>query len=1152
MNIVSIFRKCNNWQDFRDQLRLLTEKQKGDCFEALTKYYLQLHPKYVTLLKNVWQLQEVPPSVKKDLNLPGPDEGIDLIAETKYGKYWAVQCKYRDDQNTSLSRKELSTFTDLSFNICKHIELGLVCTNADRFSHKLTLYGERLSFCTGDVWRALDGEFFGRLHRLLIGKIALLRPIKPLEHQKRAIQNAFNHFIEEKELRGKLISPCGTGKSLTAYWIAEKIGARRILVAVPSLALVRQTLQVWTRESVANKLNIHWIAVCSDETVGDIERNDVAVLTQDLGIRVHTDPDEIAEWLKSRKKDITVVFTTYQSGQATAEAARKSKTVFDVGIFDEAHKTVGKKDNLFSYLLNDENIPIKKCVFMTATERHYRGQSDDVVSMDDPEIYGDTFELLSFKKALESRQPILSDYKIVTISVTRDEIASLIKENLLVKPDRGRWDAEVEAEMLASVIALRKAMRKYPIRHAVSFHSSIARAKAFRYVQDFFSETFPMYGKLETFHVSGKTPTAVRSHELDEFAQAERGLVTNARCLTEGVDVPNIDCVLFADPRKSTIDIVQAVGRALRIYEGKQLGYVIVPVLLDNDINSIQSRQSKAFESILMVLRALAANDERIIEYFRTVSQGRKWTGGTIPVDIDIQEGLVIDTDEFINSIKLQFWSRLAKLSWRPFEEARAFVYNLGLMSKNEWQSYCKGKLLGKGKKPEDIPFKPQRTYKDEGWINWGDWLGTYTIAPFLRQYRPFKEARAFVHKLQLKSEIEWEKYCKGDVRGKGKKPDDIPVKPFRTYKNKGWISMGDWLGTGTVAPQLRKFRPFKQARAFVHKLRLKSQTEWRKYCRWGLPGKGKKPDDIPADPHRVYYDQGWIGYGDWLGTGSIANFRRQYRPFKEARAFVHSLGLRSQNEWRKHCRGELQGKKPIDIPTNPHRTYKDKGWINWGDWVGTGIIAPFLRQYSLFEKARLFVHSLSLKSQNEWFKYCKGEIPEKGMKPDDIPSNPQTIYKEKGWINWGNWLGTGSIASYLRVYRPFKEAREFVRSLCLKSKAEWYSYCKGELKDKGEKPEDIPANPHTTYKDKGWISMGDWLGTGTIAPQLKEYRPFEKARAFVHGLYLKNINEWKKYCKGEISGMKKKPDDIPFTPDGVYRNKGWIRWPDWLGKVKN
>lgn len=741
MHIVGILRKCNNWQEFREQLHSLKEKQKGDCFETLTKHFLQLHPEYVTLLSNVWHLEEVPPRIRKYLNLPQPDEGIDLIAETRDDKYWAIQCKYRDDESTSLSRRELSTFTDLSFNICKYIELGLVCTNADRFSHKLTLYGERLSFCSGEVWHALDEEFFKRLHELLVGKVVPIKPVKPLTHQVSAIQNAFEHFIHKNNGRGKLISPCGTGKSLTGYWISEKLGGKKILVAVPSLALIRQTLQVWTRESVANKKDMHWIAVCSDESVGDIDRDDIAILTQDLGIRVHTDPDEVANWLQGREKDTTVVFTTYQSGKATAEAAKKSNNTFDVGIFDEAHKTVGKKDSLFSYLLHDKNIRIKKRIFMTATERHYRGQSNDIVSMDNPEVYGDTFELLSFKKALETKPPILSDYKIVTISVTREEIASLIKENLLIRPDKGRWDEEVEAEMLAAVVALRKAMRKYPIRHAVSFHSSIARAKAFKYTQDTFSQAFPQYGKLETFHVSGKSPTSVRSRELDEFAKAEQSLVTNARCLTEGVDVPNIDCVLFADPKRSTIDIVQAVGRALRTYEGKQLGYVVVPVLLDTDVANIKSQQNTAFDSILMVLQALAANNERIIEYFRTVSRGRKWRDTATPVEIDIPEGLPIDAEEFIRSINLQCWSRLAKLSWRPFEEARTFIHSLGLKNNDEWREYRK-----KGNLPKDIPTAPDKIYKNRGWISWGDWLGTGTVSHWFRKHRSFEKAREFVH----------------------------------------------------------------------------------------------------------------------------------------------------------------------------------------------------------------------------------------------------------------------------------------------------------------------------------------------------------------------------------------------------------------------
>ena len=450
-----------------------------------------------------------------------------------------------------------------------------------------------------------------------------------------------------------------------------------------------------------------------------------------------------------------MVFTTYQSGPATAEAARRAGTVFDVAILDEAHKTTGKKESLFSHLLHDENIEIKKRIFMTATERRYLGKSDEIASMDDPDLYGETFELLTFKEALECKPPILSDYKIVTILVTRSEIAALIEKNVFVRPDKGKWDKDVEAEMLASTIALRKAIQRHPIHHAVSFHSSIARARAFRTMQDNFSSAFPEYGPLNTFHVSGKTPTAVRSREMEAFASSEKGLVTNARCLTEGVDVPKIDCVMFADPRKSTIDIVQAVGRALRTSHDKELGYVVVPVLLEDGESNDSVVQSKAFDAVLMTLRALAANDDRIVEYFRGISEGRRVRGGTTPFEIDIPLGMKIDVESFVNSIELKFWSRLAKLSWRPFEEAREFVRSLRLRSSTEWFQYCQGLMPNMGMPPSDMPTNPQMVYRTDGWLGYGDWLGTGFIATGSRQYLPFDEARKFVRTLELKNENE-------------------------------------------------------------------------------------------------------------------------------------------------------------------------------------------------------------------------------------------------------------------------------------------------------------------------------------------------------------------------------------------------------------
>jgi len=220
----------------------------------------------------------------------------------------------------------------------------------------------------------------------------------------------------------------------------------------------------------------------------------------------------------------------------------------------------------------------------------------------------------------------------------------------------------------------------------VSFHSSIQRAESFKDHNEAYNQVFKKHGTIETFHVSGKTPTGTRARIVSEFAATNRGLITNARCLTEGVDVPDIDCVIFADPRRSSVDIVQAVGRALRPAKGKKSGYVIVPIVQDAKETPSDVLESKKFQEVLATLRALAASDERIIEFFRTVSQGKKFSGNN-PIIFDIDERLVrsIDVDTFVANIRLKCWHRLAKLSWRPFKDARRFVRSLKYRGQAEW-----------------------------------------------------------------------------------------------------------------------------------------------------------------------------------------------------------------------------------------------------------------------------------------------------------------------------------------------------------------------------------------------------------------------------------------------------------------------------------
>ena len=391
----------------------------------------------------------------------------------------------------------------------------------------------------------------------------------------------------------------------------------------------------------------------------------------------------------------------------------------------------------------------------------------------------------------------------------------------------------------------------------------------------------------------------------------------------------------------------------------------------------------------------------------------------------------------------------MGKSNWRSFEEARVFVHQFQLKSKTEWTSWTKTDA-----KPLDIPTNPPRAYKDEGWNGWGDWLGTGTIAPFDRVYRPFKEARDFVRQLQLKSHKEWMNWTKTDV-----KPDDIPANPLSVYKDQGWESWGDWLGTSMIATQNRVYRPFEEARTFVHQLKLTSGKEWK-----DLAKTRNKPDDIPANPETVYKEKGWIGMGDWLGTGTVSPSNRVYKSFEEARAFVHHFKLKNQQEWAAWTKTEA---KPHDIPVSPAGVYKDEGWENWGDWLGTGTVASQNRSYRIFEEARIFAQQLHLRNIEEWKNWTKTEA-----KPHDIPAAPDGVYKSEGWISWGDWLGTGTIANFNRTYRSFEEARAFVHQLKLKSQQEWKDWTQTNLK-----PDDIPAHPPRTYKDRGWIGWSDWLG---------------------------------------------------------------------------
>src|SRR5262249_25980265 len=609
------------------------------------------------------------------------------------------------------------------------------------------------------------------------------------------------------------------------FWIAEAIKARIIVVAVPSLGLIRQSVADWTREFLAKGEVPSWICVCSDESVGNLERDEFVGETYDTGLPTYTKPKEIAALLRKPGK-IKIVFTTYQSGAQLAAAAKLAGIEFDLIICDEAHRTVGARSKSFAALLHDRTLKARYRLFMTATERKVHGDAD-VFSMDDnEEDYGARFFNMTFKEAINLG--IISDYRILTIAVSDQEVNDLIAHNRLLNLHKDLDEAAARA--VATGIALKQVYKKYDVKHAISSHASIRAADRFREQQDVLNSLQPT---AKNFHISSHKSAGERKLLLDEFKAAPRALMTNARCLTEGIDVPAIDCVMFADPKQSTTDVVQASGRAMRNAKGKKCGYIVLPIVVPEGKEFDEFAETTAFRTVVRIITALSVHDTRIVDELRAMHYGHVPSGKIIKIEGNVPVGMHMSLDRFAEAISLKMSENVARVNWLPLEKARAFVRSLGLKSVKDWHAYCRSE-----QKPDDIPAGPYAVYANSGWISWVDWLGD---GQRKGGWRNFEEARAFVQDLGLKSTTGWSEYCRS-----GQKPDDIPAYPRSVYAESGWNGIGDWLGTGNR--NRGNWRNFNEARAFVRNLGFKSGKDWHSYCR-----SGERPNDIPANPHVVY-----------------------------------------------------------------------------------------------------------------------------------------------------------------------------------------------------------------------------------------------------------------------------------------------------------
>ena len=692
-----------------------SEHDKGTRFERLMRDYLMTDPTYDSQLAKVWMWQDFPG--RSDLG--GGDTGIDLVALTKSGDYWAVQCKcYAED--AVIDKPAVDSFLSTSSRQFRAENLQTV-----GFAHRLWIsttnkWGTNASKAIQNQspavsrinlfdlqeapinWEKLEEGVHGQESR---NPTKTLRP-----HQQVAVDKAHDHF--QTEDRGKLIMACGTGKTFTSLRIAEREtgGKGLILFLVPSISLLGQSLREWSAEA---KEPIKAICICSDPEVSTKKsRNDDgdSTSTVDLALPASTDIQDIIQQIRyvplEEQKGMTVVFSTYQSIEVISRVQKRlenQKDVlgeFDLIICDEAHRTTGvtlsdEEESQFVKVHDNSFIKAKKRLYMTATPRLYsddlksKASASDAIlcSMDDPKIYGNEIYHIGFGESVE--RGLLADYKVLVLTLSERDVPPAVLE--MIKGNETKISPDDTSKLIGCMNALSKQILgdeeiqqsdPTPMRRSVAFCQNIASSQkitlSFNSTADAYVNSLPSDKRehmviVNSRHIDG-TMSAPDRDDLMGWLKAEPignecRILTNVRCLSEGVDVPSLDSVMFLSARNSQVDVVQSVGRVMRKSPGKKYGYIIIPVVAPTGIEADKALDDNdRYRVVWTVLNALRAHDDRFNSTINKIELNQNKPDQIIvgrpnvtfgedgqPLPVDNKKPLGLTASDLSNQLYLEF-----------------------------------------------------------------------------------------------------------------------------------------------------------------------------------------------------------------------------------------------------------------------------------------------------------------------------------------------------------------------------------------------------------------------------------------------------------------------------------------------------------------
>ena len=638
------------------------QRDRGTAFEYLVKAYLKNEPTYKNLFQEVWMLSEVPELEA----IPKKDVGVDLVAKKFTGELVAVQAKFYDHK---LYKQDIDSF--LSEINKDYYSEGLIVSSTDDWGVNAEQAIEGLSKSISRIGLSdlrnsqIDWNKFSFTSN---EKVEIKQSKSLRDYQKKAISNSLEYF--KKHDRGQLIMAPGTGKTFTSLKIAEAMAKESdnetfsILYLVPSIQLLTQTLRAWNNDT---DLSISSMAVTSDRNASrqslDEEEKNLFVKAQDIGFPATTSMSQVLknyeEIQKAEPTNLMVVFSTYQSIDVLGQAQNEGFPEFDLIIADEAHRTTGARledqdDSAFTKVHSNDNIKGKLRLYQTATPKVYgqeakntaNEQSVVVASMDDESIYGTQIFRLGFGDAIG--RGILTDYKLMVLAVNESGIRKELQQTM-------QGDNGLNLDDIGRIIGVWNGMIKRnsdsdtywgaPMKRAIAFTRTIADSKLITdkfdmVVNDYLSESDNEFS-VDIHHADGTMNALQKNTELDwlksdNIPENEARILSNVRFLTEGIDVPNLDAIIFLSSRKSQVDIVQAVGRVVRKAEDKDYGYIIIPVVVPDGLDPASILDnSQNYDVIWQILNALRSVDERFQATINKLQYNKKKSSQINIIDVN-------------------------------------------------------------------------------------------------------------------------------------------------------------------------------------------------------------------------------------------------------------------------------------------------------------------------------------------------------------------------------------------------------------------------------------------------------------------------------------------------------------------------------------